>query len=248
MHPPPSQLLNMLHTLYGGSEQYTHQLGTTHQALSELYRNLAKIERTLAERHERALSRKAKKQLQYQRSMTKNNVKNLEAQQAYLHTLLQRCHGQIASSEHSLCIHRCASWANSSISPWTPFIPDLSTIYGPWTLATQQSCHIMSQHASPCWTPSSTLEIRRESSPFAASSDSGFHEPPMFGQPPGFHEAFGPSNATSHPERDGEDIETWARGSTPPRTHKRRHSVDAVPVYEARWTIPESRSRGNSVG
>ncbi|KAK5133690.1 hypothetical protein LTR08_007444 [Meristemomyces frigidus] len=189
--------INMLALLHEQLRFYTTELGRTHQALSKLYRKLAKIERVLAEREERVLSRKDKKKLQWARSMAKSTVEKLEAQQGWLHEYLRQCNNLIASYETSSPVE--SSVYHLPATPWTAHLPP--SPYGhsfspyspiasnPWTHATpaRSPACVDGERAQqrPQYWDLSMLRERRQSSPDAASADSGFYEPAMYGQP--FH-------------------------------------------------------------
>lgn len=174
----------MLPLLYQQHHHYTVELGETHQALSKLYKKLAKVERTLAEREERELSRSDKKKRQYTRALSKRAVTNLESKQASLHDHLRQCNDLIASFEQG-------TYYNSPITPWTsqmPPSPFLFTPYSPistmspWPVSLPNSSNAgRSSETQPQYWDLSMLRERRQSSPRGSSADSGFYESPIYG-------------------------------------------------------------------
>ena len=88
--------------LYEQQYYFATELGRNHQSLSKLYKKLAKVERSLAERKERNLSRHDKKKLQWTRALSMKAVSNLESQQMGLHERLRQCNFSIWSLEHAL--------------------------------------------------------------------------------------------------------------------------------------------------
>lgn len=173
----------MLPLLYEQHHNYTVELGKTHQALSKLYKKLAKVERTLAEREERELSRSDKKKRQYTRALSKRAVANLESKQASLHDHLRQCNDLIASVEQG-------TYYNSPMGPYTsqlPPSPFLFTPYSPvstspWTGSLHNSSNAGSgPETQPQYWDLSMLRERRQSSPYGSSADSGFYETPIHG-------------------------------------------------------------------
>lgn len=173
---------NMLTALYSQHISYSSELAQTHQALSKLYKKLAKVERVLAERQERQLSRADKKKWQYTRALSKRAVGNLESQQAGLHDKLQQCNSLIASFEQGAY--------NSPMTPWTaamppsPFLftPFSPVAYSPWSAVSHRpSVSGQSSETQPQYWDLSMLRERRQSSPYGSSADSGYHEPLIHG-------------------------------------------------------------------
>ncbi|KAH9834298.1 hypothetical protein Tdes44962_MAKER01955 [Teratosphaeria destructans] len=206
--PAPQQpdLVALLHSQY---QNYTIELGNTHQALSKLYKRLARIERTLAEREERQLTRKEKKKLQWSRSLTKSTVDELVKQQVQLCEHMRQCNELIASYGEA-----GIGYLISPITPYpmpgpghlppTPYaqLPVLGgyapVAQNPWMgpghrAATSRSFSvpqvhdlggIPAQRPRPQYWDLSMLRERRPASPYAtgSSADSGFNEPPLSGQ------------------------------------------------------------------
>lgn len=173
---------SMLPLLYEQHNNYTVELGRTHQALSKLYKKLAKVERTLAEREERELSRSDKKKRQYTRALSKRAVANLESKQATLHDALRQCNDLIASFEQGACY-------NFPMIPWTsqlppsPFLlaPFSPVSTSPWTGSLHSSSYAgRESETQPQYWDLSMLRERRQSSPYS-SADSGFYALPVHG-------------------------------------------------------------------
>ncbi|CAK3931897.1 Hypothetical predicted protein [Lecanosticta acicola] len=181
---------NMLSALYSQHVAYSAELASTHHALSKLYKKLAKVERVLAERDERQLSRANKKKWQYTRAISKRAVTNLETQQAELHDKLYQCNNLIASFEQGAY--------NSPMTPWTaqmppsPFLftPFSPVAYPPWPASSLSCLRPSGSGASgqsgtqPQYWDLSMLRERRHSSPYGSSADSGFYEPLVHGLGP----------------------------------------------------------------
>lgn len=177
----------MLPILYQQHYQYTTELGQTHQALSKLYKKLAKVERVLAERQDRGLTRADRKKWQYTRALSKRAVANLENKQLSLHDHLRQCNNLIASYEQGAS-YDSASSTQMPPSPYMftpyspvdyafwPFTPHKPGLGGPDGLALQY------------W----DLSMLRETSPSTAA-DSGYHEGLLSGQ-----DSDGTVDVTSH--------------------------------------------------
>ncbi|KAK4618583.1 hypothetical protein CLAFUW4_12141 [Fulvia fulva] len=170
---------SMLPLLYQQHNHYVAELGHTHQALSKLYKKLATVERVLAERQERELSRSDKKKWQYTRSLAKKAVGNLESQQAMLHDHLRQCNNLIASYEQG-------GEFDTPVTPWTAQIPPSPFLYtpfspvgaSPWTSHQHQPSTNNGTETAPQYWDLSMLRERRLSSPYGstATADSGFYE------------------------------------------------------------------------
>ncbi|EME40694.1 hypothetical protein DOTSEDRAFT_74292 [Dothistroma septosporum NZE10] len=176
--------LPMLPLLHQQHNHYVAELGHMHQALSKLYKKLAKVERVLAERQESELSRTDKKKWQYTRSLAKKAVGKLESQQAMLHDHLRQCNNLIASYDHG------GNYATSVIT-WTAQVPPSPFLYMPsspvaaasWTSCPQRSSANNSPETAPQYWDLSMLRERRLPSPYGstATADAGFHEPVVHG-------------------------------------------------------------------
>lgn len=177
----------MLPLLYQQHNHYVAELGHTHQALSKLYKKLAKVERVLAERQERELSRSDKKKWQYTRSLAKKAVGNLESQQALLHDNLRQCNNLIASYEQG-------GGYDTPVTPWTAHVPPSPFLYtpfspitpvtsSPWTPHPRRPSANNGTETAPQYWDLSMLRERRLSSPYdsTATADSGFYEPGIHG-------------------------------------------------------------------
>ncbi|KAK5121401.1 hypothetical protein LTR85_005233 [Meristemomyces frigidus] len=184
---------------------YTAELGRTHQGLSKLYRKLARIERVLAAREERTLTRKDKKKIQWTRTVTRDTVHKLEAQQAGLHEYLRQC-GDLIASYGSTSI---ASVYHLPPTPWTahlppspyaaPFSPYSPVAANPWTSVPARPCiGGDGVQQGPQYWDLSMLRERRQSSPNASSADSGFYEPAMYAQPFDLEGASDPNHVFAH--------------------------------------------------
>ncbi|KAF2772873.1 hypothetical protein EJ03DRAFT_172432 [Teratosphaeria nubilosa] len=199
-------MIALLHSQY---QNYTIELGNTHQALSKLYKRLARIERTLAEREERQLTRKEKKKLQWSRSLTKGTVGELVKQQVQLCEYMRQCNELIASYGEAgtgYLISPTTPYTMTGLGhlPPTPYAqyPVLGG-YGPaaqnpWmgpghSAETSRSFSVPQVHdlssisvqrPRPQYWDLSMLRERRQSSPYAtgSSADSGLNEPPLYGQ------------------------------------------------------------------
>ncbi|KAF2164901.1 hypothetical protein M409DRAFT_24804 [Zasmidium cellare ATCC 36951] len=174
---------SILPLLYEQHHNYTVELAKTHQALSKLYKKLAKVERTLAEREERELSRSDKKKRQYTRALSKRAVANLESKQASLHDALRQCNDLIASFEQG-------TYYNSPMTPWTSQLPPSPFLFTPYSPVSTSPFAGSLHHSSnagrasetqPQYWDLSMLRERRQSSPYSASADSGFYEFPIHG-------------------------------------------------------------------
>lgn len=205
MYHLPNMQTNIPALLHEQHRYYTSELALTHQALSKLYRKLAKIERVLAEREERTLTRKDKKKIQWTRSVTKDTVNKLEAQQMGLREYLRQCNDLIASYEAT----SSQSVYHLPPTPWTahlppspyamPYTPYSPIAAHPWSVVPARACFggDAGQQGPQYW-DLSMLRERRQSSPNASSADSGFYEPPMYGHPFGLEGVRDPNHVFAH--------------------------------------------------
>ncbi|TKA33605.1 hypothetical protein B0A50_00441 [Salinomyces thailandicus] len=196
---------DMLALLHHQHQYYTSELGRTHQALSKLFRKLARVERILAEREQRQLSRKDKKKFQWARSIARATVGKLERQQHDLQEYLRQCNELIASygQPPMSAVTTDGGWhlpqtpwtAHLPPSPWTapmaspvhPFTPYSPVAANPWmapapTMMSSFNANeaVVRQRPRPQYWDLSMLRERRPS-PDGSSADSGFHEPAIVG-------------------------------------------------------------------
>ncbi|KAM3424552.1 hypothetical protein BST61_g6548 [Cercospora zeina] len=170
--PPP----DMLGLLYDQHRNYTAELGRTHQALSKLYKKIAKTEKVLAERErkERHLTRDERKKWQYSRCLAKRNIAELEVQQVKLHDAIRQCDDLIASLNYGF-------HSAPMLTPWTGhFLPPSPYMFSPFSpVFTPGAPPMQYEPIGPVqtqyWDLSSLPE--RQTSPSPCSADSGFHEP-----------------------------------------------------------------------
>ncbi|KAF2217002.1 hypothetical protein CERZMDRAFT_80989 [Cercospora zeae-maydis SCOH1-5] len=174
--PSLAPLPDMLGLLYNQHRNYTAELGRTHQALSKLYKKIAKTERVLAERErkERHLTRDERKKWQYSRCLAKRNIADLESQQVNLHDAIRQCNDLIASLDYGF-------YGALVVTPWTGhFIPPSPYMFSPFSpVFTPGAPPMHNEPIGPVqtqyWDLSSLPE--RQVSPSPCSADSGFHEP-----------------------------------------------------------------------
>ena len=194
---------DMLALLQYQHRYYASELGRTHQALSKLYRKLARIERTLSEREQRQLSRREKKRLQWAKSVAKSTIEKLDQQQRDLHEYIRQCNELLASYEQpASAVTTEGGWhlpqtpwtAHLPPSPWrsdygSPFTPYSPVAAHPWTTpATVRASFFPGEvtdrrRPAPQYWDLSMLRERRRSSPNESMADSGFHEPLLYGHP-----------------------------------------------------------------
>lgn len=189
--------VDVLQLLYHQHNSYTVELGRTHQFLSKLYKKLAKVERVLAEKQERELSRSEKKKWQYMRTLSKRATANLESQQASLHDALRQCNELIASYEQS-------AYSSAVSTPWTQvppspylFTPYSPIAYTPWTASPPGPMIGRPSETTPQYWDLSMLQERRQSSKDNSSADSGYYEPLIPGVETN-EESFDPDHVYAH--------------------------------------------------
>ena len=258
--------------LHEQQRYYTAELGRTHQALSKLYKKLAKTERDLASWQESGFNRKVKKKMQWSRSVSKQSVGKLEREQADLHECLRQCNELMTFYNGPECdIPPRPYW---TAYPLTPFSPVPGT---PWTAGPYRPCLGEQTQERPQYWDLSMLRERRQSSPHASSADSGFYEPAMYGHPFGLsttndsnhryaHEQMSPhalefipspqrSKKSSLSEEDDlpeivspvSPTKLGADVSAPSSPRRRRYSENAISLIESRLSLPMAHQRGSSV-
>lgn len=164
----------MLGLLYEQHRNYTAELGRTHQKLSKLYKKISKVERVLAERQERQLTRDQRKKWQYSRVLTKGTIHDMELQQANLHDALRQCSDLIASMEYN-------AYNSPMMIPWsTQFAPSPCT-YSPLIpfspIFTPYAAHRPTSRNRPQSWDLSGLPESSSSPNGSHSADSGYYEP-----------------------------------------------------------------------
>ena len=165
---------DMLSLLYEQHRNYTAELGRTHQKLSKLYKKISKVERVLAERQERQLTRDQRKKWQYSRVLTKGTIHDMESQQANLHDALRQCSDLIASMEYNAY--------NSAVpTPWSTQFAPSPCAYSPLTpfspVFTPYAAHRPASQSRPQYWDLSGLPERSSSPHGSHFADSGYHEP-----------------------------------------------------------------------
>ena len=163
---------DILALLQAQHRSYTAQLSNTHQSLGKLYKKLARVERSLVKEHETPLSRRDKKRLHWSKMVTKNAVDETEWQQKVLHGYLAQCDDLMRS-------YTISSW-HIPTTPRTATQWMSTNLSSPLGLAAQPhwtSVPIPVHTRRPQYWDLSGLPARRESSSYAPSADSGFHEP-----------------------------------------------------------------------
>lgn len=263
----------MLSLLYYQHRIYTSELARSHRTLSKLYKKLERIEKTLPVWKDQGLTRKDKKKLQWDRSITNSTVRGLEAEQALLHDHLRQCSDLIASYIPNTFQLPPNSW-KSSLSPTAyPFTPNSSVPATPWTAGPYEERSAWNGQVPQYW-DLSMLHEPRNYSPYHRSSDSGFHEPARqalpFQQNGAFEDnhmsfygqvnsgATSPnqtgksSNRSSLSEKDTLPELITASASTKPRaqspgSHRRRYSENAIQLIESRLEAASKHSRVGSV-
>lgn len=163
---------DFLTLLYEQHRFYTGELGRTHHGLGKLYKKLTRFEHALAEHRDgqNHLSNKDKKKVQWSCSVPKVTISKLEMQRATQHEYLMQCNELIASYESQNVYPLPAA-------PWPVRAPSSPALFTYATARPQPRPH------RPQYCHLSMLSERRQSSPYAPSADSGFHEPPIYGQP-----------------------------------------------------------------
>lgn len=229
MHHLPKVQTDLLSLLHSQHHSYTTELGSTHRALSKLYKKLARVERALVERQERGLNRQDKKKLYWTRSVAKSTVEILELQQASLQEYLRQCNDLIASYEQQSTYHLPATpWTAhlpsspyaAAFSPHEPFSPYSPIASNPWTAELpSRPCREDQSVQRPQYWDLSMLRERRQSSPNASSAaDSGFCEPVMYAQPFGFEGFSDPDHVYAH---ELMSVSTYSSGSEAPTLSER---------------------------
>ena len=195
----PGLQADLLGLLQNQDRYYNTELGNSHKALSKQYEKLARTELAIVERHERGLTRKDKKKLQWSRALAKKAVQELESQQAWLHGYLRQRDYVISSYGERVYNAQTALW--SAQVPPTPCsyqsLSPLSPI-SPWPVSSYHTSFHVSQPPAPQYWDLSMLRERRRSSPFAPSADSGFYEPSTHARPFGLNEVHDPGHSLSH--------------------------------------------------
>ena len=268
----PYPQVGFLPLLHEQRRYYTAELGRTHQALSKLYKKLAKTERDLASWQERGLNRKTKKKMQWSRSVSKHSVAKLEREQADLHECLRQCNELTTFYNGPECdVPPRPYW---TAYPFTALTPVPAT---PWTAGPYRPCFGEQTQERPQYWDLSMLRERRQSSPHASSADSGFYEPAMYGHPFGLrsiddgayryaHEQMSPhamefvpspqrSKKSSLSEKDDlpeivspvSPTKHGADASEPTSPRRRRYSENAISLIESRLSLPMAHQRGSSV-
>ena len=227
---------------------YISELGNTHKALSKQYKKLAYIELAIAERHERQLTRKDKKKLQWSRALTKKTIRDLESQQARLQDYLRRCNDLVAFSDEIIFAATPTTWmGHVPLSPY-PVSPYPMSSTSLWPVPTQDP------DPAPQYWDLSMLPETRPISPAAPSADSGFYEPPMQASE---RSIIAPAMTCSRQNSacsENDDVSSLpipgspkTTGADPISPIRRRFSENAIQLIESRLAAPKVHNRVRSV-